>query len=200
MQLDYIARHPTVPRGARVVGLPISGYYADVPFYTEQKAFPFRQSNISEVLSAECLARNSARPYACLVASVNAAYIATPLFLWQSVFDADQLATSFPQPCTNATCADPYANLLTSSIERSFERSVHSGGFVDRCYHHCGFAPRAQDDVAALEIDGLSPLQSFALWFDELTDSSRRIAPRSTWWWQSHRHFPCDDCCPGVRQ
>ena len=197
--LDYIATHANVPRGALVVGFPISGYYADVPFYTNQKRFPFRQSNITDTLSAECLAKNSARPHACLVADVSAAYVTTPLFLWQSVYDADQLATSFPQPCTNATCADPYAKHLAASIERSFGHSKHSGGFVDGCLHHCGFAPRPQDDIAAMLIDGSNALQSFALWFDALTNSRRRTvatgASRS-WWWQSHRHFPCDDCCP----
>ena len=33
----------------RVVGFPISGYYMDVPYFTDQKAFAFEQQNMTRV-------------------------------------------------------------------------------------------------------------------------------------------------------
>jgi hypothetical protein len=61
------------PPPLRVVGLADSGFYADVPYYTDQKQFPFQAQNMSAAtLSPECLADNAAAPHRCLVAEVNA--------------------------------------------------------------------------------------------------------------------------------
>ena len=83
--VDYVSRAlETLSPSARVAGFADSGFYADVPYYTTQKQFPFHAQNASATLSPECLGANAARPWACLVAAVNAKYVRTPLFAWQS--------------------------------------------------------------------------------------------------------------------
>ena len=101
-----------LPHGnSRYSAFPISGYYLDVDFFTAQKRFPYEQSNCTATLSQECVRDQNAlsppTPWKCIVASVNAKYVRTPTYLFQSKYDADQLGTSFNPPCTNAKCADP---------------------------------------------------------------------------------------------
>ena len=118
-----LAAAGALPRGtSRYSAFPISGYYLDVDYFTDQKRFPYAQSNVSASLDARCVAEQSAAspptPHKCLVASVNARFLRTPTFVFQSKYDADQLASSFNPPCTDAVCADPYAANLSASIAR----------------------------------------------------------------------------------
>ena len=75
-----------IRRRARFAAFAISGYYMDVDFFSRQKVFPFEQSNVSAVLDARCLAAQAAAgaPHKCLVADVNAPFLRTPTFAFQS--------------------------------------------------------------------------------------------------------------------
>ena len=193
-----------LPRGtSRYSAFPISGYYLDVNYFTDQKIFPYVQSNLSASLDARCVAEQSAAspptPHKCLVASVNARFLRTPTFVFQSKYDADQLASSFNPPCTDAECADPYAANMSASITRELwggegegagGGANGNGGFVDGCWHHCGYAPGKGDDVGAIAAeDGTTPLQGFAQWY-----ASK--APGEARWTQHAPTFPCTACCP----
>merc|ERR1712060_414692 len=119
--LDYIATKlkSRLAPYARVVGFPDSGFYADVPFYSAQKLFSYHGQNASSTLSQECLHQNYLAPHLCLIAEVNAPYLHTPLFAWQSVFDADQLWNSLSPSCSSASCAKPYAQRLLNAMKNT---------------------------------------------------------------------------------
>jgi len=204
--LDYVAvRLARLAPGARVAGLADSGFYADVPFFTDQKAFPMRAQNASATLSSHCLAEHAAAPHKCLVAEVNARYVRTPLFAWQSKFDADQLASSLDPPCKDGSCADPYGAHLAAAITAGLfaPGSPAHGAFVGGCHRHCNGLPEGGDALAIASADGVTWLQHFARWYDGTApaNGTAPAQPRRAgeqWLAQQHApHFPCTACCSG---
>ena len=187
MHLDYVARSlAALAPEARVVGFADSGFYANVPFYTDQKKFPYEASNItSATLSARCVADHAEAPWECLVAEVNAPYVEAPLFAWQSKFDADQLATSFDPPCTTAACAGPYAARLLAGVRAFAAGGRGRGAFVDSCHRHCDRADPGHDvrDIAASQT---TPLRALRDWYEGATIFVAQPAPGG---------YPCDSCC-----
>jgi len=170
--LDYIAAKLAPGGGlglaprARVTGFADSGFYADVPFFTTKKAFAFQAQNASATLSQECLLQHHSAPHKCLVAEVNAPYIRTPLFAWQSKFDADQLGTSISPACKTAACADPYAAHLVRAMKDTLFRAAPAhGAFVDGCWKHCAWAPGG-GDLERISAEGVTPLWALLHWYD----------------------------------
>jgi len=67
-----------------------------------------------------------------------------------------------------------------------------NGGFIDGCWHHCGYAPGKDDDVGAIvAADGTTPLQGLAIWYAAATQPHREHAR----WEQQVPTFPCTTCC-----
>ena len=197
--LDYVAAKLAVMApGARVVGLADSGFYADVPYFTDKKAFALNVQNATATLSSSCLAEHATAPHKCLVAEVNARFLATPLFAWQSKFDADQLSSSLDPPCKDAGCADPYGAHLSAAIEVGLfaHGSPAHGAFIGGCHRHCNGLPPGGDALAIASADGTTWLQHFALWH------AGTAAPGhgGTHQWlvqQDAPNFPCAACCTG---
>ena len=83
---------------------------------------------------------------------------------------------------------------MSASIRRNvFSRTdVGSGGAVDSCWHHCGFAARSRDDAASVVFPDkyggeVTPLQALMKWW----------AGEGRVWLQNAPYgFPCDGCCP----
>ena len=94
----------TVPR---VVGFPDSGFYMDIePIFTPLKAFAVRPTgqNGSSMLAPWCRAQQRAlgeraQLEKCLIGSVVASRIETPLFGWQSEYDLDQRGCEMTKAC-----------------------------------------------------------------------------------------------------
>lgn len=197
--LDYAAaKLARLAPGARVAGLADSGFYADVPFFTDKKAFALRAQNATATLSQRCLAEHAAAPHKCLVAEVNARYVVTPLFAWQSKYDADQLASSLDPPCKDAACADPYGAHLAAAIAAALfaDGSPAHGAFVGGCHRHCDGLPPGGDALAIASADGVTWLQHLARWYTG-TGRSRRGSAHQWLVQQNARHFPCTACCSG---
>ena len=174
-------------RSPRVVGFPISGYYMDVAYFTEKKAFSFLQQNMSRVMNAQCMAALPPKDaHKCLVAEVGVRFVETPLFPWQSRYDSDQLNCEFPYPCTSAACAVPYGTRMAASIKRNLLSRTGNGIFLDGCWHHCEMPGDERSDPAHITIDGLTPLQGLHAWYMAGNGTRFQTAP----------DFPCQDCCP----
>ena len=193
-----LAASPVGAEAARFSAFPISGFYLDVDYFTSQKAFPFLQSNVSEVLPQACLTVHAAQPHKCLVGEVNAPYLESAVFAWQSKFDADQLATSFPPPgCADAACADPYARRMVASLHSTlWQNRSANGGFLEGCWQHCWDTPDPRDTVAQIAMpDGVTPLQALASWYARTPSDNGH---RKRTWEQTAPTFPCRNCCSVV--
>ena len=212
--LDYVAarlRAGLAPR-ARLVGFPDSGFYADVPFFTNKKRFPFVAQNASATLSPRCLSDHPDAPHKCLVAETNAKYIRTPLFAWQSKFDADQLSSSLDPPCAAAACALPYAKHLRAAVLEGLfgataggrrlslnasnaQRPVH-GAFLGGCLRHCNWLPKGGRIDRILQ-DGLTPFEALARWYVGTAAANAAKNAASPAWLteQDTSQFPCNNCC-----
>lgn len=185
LHLDAVAASlRAIAPNAAVAGFADSGYYADVPYYTSQKKFPFEAQNATA--DPRCLADHADRPWACLVSSVTAKYVRAPLFAWQSKFDADQLATSFAAPCENASCADPYGAALAAGLRAFAARGAAAGAFVDACHRHCDRVD-AGHDVWNISAQGTTPLVALADWFSDPRGFLVEQAPNAS--------YPCESCC-----
>ncbi|KAK7249769.1 pectin acetylesterase [Aureococcus anophagefferens] len=155
-----------------------TGYYADVPYYTTQKRFPFEAQNATAA-DPQCLADHATARGPASRSSVTAKYVRAPLFAWQSKFDADQLATSFAAPCENASCADPYGEALAAGL-RAFARRAARGAFVDACHRHCDRVD-AGHDVWNISAQGTTPLVALADWFSDPLVPRRAGAERASY-------------------
>ena len=90
-----------LPTPARVVGLADSGFYLDLDIFTPLKRFVVvpEGQNASAMLGRACKAKHSGQLEKCLIASVSAGNIQTPVFGWQSEYDLDQRGCEMTRAC-----------------------------------------------------------------------------------------------------
>jgi hypothetical protein len=186
---------------SRIGGFADSGYYLDVDYYTNQKRFVTDYQNVTALLSPACLRDYPAMPHKCLIADINARYLRTPLFAWQSKYDADQLSGSISPPCTTGVCATPYGANLSSSMHRSLFSSVPAihgdawrkrggsvpvvhGAFIDGCHRHCQYWGKIS------LVQSMSPLQALHMWYTAAQPQFTHLALE-----QDAPAYPCSNCC-----
>jgi hypothetical protein len=142
--------------------------------------------NASAMLGRKCVLQNgpTATLEKCLIASVIAADIETPLFGWQSQFDHDQRGCEMTPACAaSASCINEYGRNLSSTIRSQLlATSDRNGAFVDSCTRHCWPGSMGQ---LALQANGSTPLQALAKWY---AGSAQRE-------WSQGATFPCTQCC-----
>lgn len=103
----------------RVAAFADSGFYLDRPLFTPLKAFVVAEGghNASSMLCAQCLRANVNSTEKCLVAEVNAFYLHTPLFAWQSRYDVDQRSCEMDAVCASSpSCVEGYGTDLTDAL------------------------------------------------------------------------------------
>eukprot|EP00438_Fugacium_kawagutii_P028670 Skav214048 [mRNA] locus=scaffold2017:342017:347696:- [translate_table: standard] len=195
-----------LPRSARVVGwaqsLADSGYYMDVSMFTPLKRNVITEQNGTSLLNQdppagptfckrkECVKTFHGQEEKCLVGSVNAGYLTlvrkllkTPVFAFQSRFDADQQSCEMGPFCRlSAACVKAYAGSPTmSNLSYALKKTLQHphGYFLDSCVRHCSF-----DNLAPRNPVGISPLDAFAMWY----------AGGQSYFGQDFR-YPCPECC-----
>merc|ERR1712048_506135 len=97
----------------------------------------------------------------CLVGSVIASYLETPLFAWQSRYDVDQRGCEMTKECSRSTdCILAYGANLTAQVSKVLLSNVSRGVFLDSCSRHCVYQAPAlpMDDSSRL-----TPTQAFAV-------------------------------------
>ena len=166
------------PSNARVAGLADSGYYMDVSMFTPLKRYVVTEHNGTGLLNQECVQNFPGAEEKCLIGSVISSYLKTPLFAFQSRFDADQQGCEMSHLCRwTAACVKEYAGNLSNSLEKTLQ-SPH-GYFLDSCVRHCSF-----DDLAPQDVSGESPLRAFATWY---AGGQAQYTQKFT--------YPCSYCC-----
>jgi len=170
-----------VPSSAAVVGFADSGFYMDVPFFTDLKRFVVSPSgqNATGLLNSACLAAHH-RAEECLIAQRAVQFIRTPTFVWQSRYDADQKLCELSPACASSPqCVDAYARNLSWSIHVGLfgRHRPHHGAFIDTCERHCDDGLRLPLRVA---VSGVTPFQAFAIWHRDL-QSNQHLNKTMPW-------------------
>ena len=184
--VDYVASHPSISRTTRVSGFPQSGYFPNRGVMDDWMHFQYDSMNISRTMNQACQSHNAKVPETCIYGDVNAPFVKTPLFLWQSATDADQLGGDDLQPaCHESSCAVPFAKSMRESMNASVLQHTRNGGFVDCCHHHCG------DYHAMLSDTGFTRGEALAKWYKGSTRLFNQSAAFAA------AGFPCKSCCGG---
>lgn len=172
-----------LPAGARVTGLPDSGFYLDTPIFTPVKRFVVEGQRATGLLSPACKAAHAGEEEKCLVGDVVAPYLATPLFAWQSRYDLDQRTCEMNRTCAlSGDCVRAYGDQLTARLHECLLGNPVAGAFLDSCARHCNSVLAAPHD----DDGGLTPLQAFAAWY---------AAPAARRSYGQNATYPCHGCC-----
>lgn len=165
---------------AKVGAFVDSGYYLwrNAEYWTKPV---FAMQDEKTTLNAACVAAHPDKPWSCIVAEIVAPFVETPLFMWQSRFDENQLFDCEKLDPKNVTAVNEYGAKLLLSIRKWQTTSTHGGAFVDACSRHCGSSK-------GISAHGLSPKQAFAAWYKGLPQHKQSLHVQSA-------SYPCLDCC-----
>jgi hypothetical protein len=116
----HVDRIGALAGAARVAGMPQAGFFAEYNATctdpepgaifcnaTDQFAHLFSMANVSGSLAPACLADHAAEPWRCVRVPTAQAYVAAPLFFWQSKFDHFQLEAFLSVDCAYAQAYNP---------------------------------------------------------------------------------------------
>jgi len=190
---------------AKVTGFADSGFYLDIAaLFTSKKKFVISTpgQNASGLLNEQCKRANPGNVQRCLVGSVSAKFIQTPLFAWTSAYDHDQRGCEMTKACAASNaCINAYGKNLSLSIEAQLlGTSARNGAFIDGCSRHCWptnlgplrltaplVPPRGR--YASQAQGELNPLQAFAAWYQGQGREWRQ--PQAG----TRSGYPCAKCC-----
>jgi hypothetical protein len=147
----------------------------------------------NSALHPDCVAaQNSTSTWLCLMAEVNAPYIKTPMFVFQSQFDGFQIPIMehcSNMPCTNDNITWWGQNLVIDPINQWLQSpnavASNSVAFITSCGHHCGDGPWF-GSLQSWNRGNLTAAKVFGQW---LTDPASVAGM-----WIQNSTFPCTSC------
>ena len=190
LHLDHVASR--MPTGARVVGLPDAGYFADLPntagahvyrgFF--QAADPVWNTTAGGGTHAACLASTPPeQKWQCLMAQYVAAKTATPMFVMNAAIDVYQVQNVLQVGCVPAQCsAEQFAQMekyrvdfVASALAPALANPAN-GAWVDSCIMHeqnvyyCSGGKPGRNAYNCQgwqeeKVNGLTPQQAFLRWY-----------------------------------
>jgi hypothetical protein len=199
--LDQLAA--MMPHVPRIFGFPDSGFYMDVDMFTSLKHFVVsaKGQNATALLNPACRAAHVGQEEKCLVASVVVSSVSTPIFAWQSQYDADQRGCEMTQACADsARCVNEYGTNLTSTLKtlllglgsssagRNMKNGKKNGAFLDSCSRHCLDRTWPTGTIGT-KVGGDTPLQALAKWAAAAGSGEQRQL------WEQGAEYPCSTCC-----
>lgn len=156
-----------------------------------------------------CKTRYKGEEWKCLVADTGYAYLQTPVFMWQSRYDADQLSVEMDSGCReDSACVQKYGHELQEKVVASLKKTPLSGAFVDGCVHHCngGYDQDSRwipyRNPVPFKVNGVTPMQALQKWYLQLTDAKKQFLHSRKPVEQpvvivQPGEYPCKDCCAG---
>ena len=186
LHLDYWRSR--LPRAATVVGLADSGFFLDwkrnataAHSYDADIRWGYEATRWD--VDADC------RPAGadCAFAEHALAFVDTPVFVLQSLYDSWQLQWELgePEPVDYAAL-NAYGRDLEGRLRAAAARA---SGFVERCYHHCTTRALWTSTPA---VDGDAAGAAFTAFYRAVAAG----APTPPIRWQAGS-LPCEDCaCP----
>mmetsp|Transcript_14297 Transcript_14297/g.33918 ORF Transcript_14297/g.33918 Transcript_14297/m.33918 type:complete len:383 (+) Transcript_14297:67-1215(+) len=183
------AMRTMLPSTARVVGYADSGFFMATDAFSAKKEYLVKGHNGTALFNPECVKDHASEPHKCILASVSAAYLKTPLFAFQSRYDFDQLEGETDEACRESEqCVNNYAADLSAKLE---EHLVGPHGyFTDSCERHCwwnkGYSGVIPSSGPRDDASGLTNLRAFKTWYEGGTAAYNQAAVPS-----------CVECCHG---
>jgi len=179
-----------VPSTARVVGYADSGFFMATDAFSAKKEYLVKGHNGTALFNPECVKDHASEPHKCILASVAAAYLKTPIFAFQSRYDFDQLEGETDEACqASEACVSNYGADLTAKVEEHLV-SPH-GHFTDSCERHCWWAKGLDTPIPSSgprdDSTGLTNLRAFKAWY-EGGEAAYSQAPT----------LSCKECCHGT--
>lgn len=181
LHLDYLVSILTpYNEGAKIVGLPISGYFPDKegPFYFSSRIkWIFDNMNVMESMNHECLRHHNEKEYKCLFAPNILPFIQAPIFVIQSQYDSWQ--QSFIYALKSSLGFKNYGQRLMRKLLFTLNEDKNKkGGWIDSCSHHLFM-------FNEIKIDGLAQSEAFYSWY---TGKGEKI-------YLQNENYPCHWCC-----
>lgn len=187
-----------LPSGAKVVGLPDSGFFLDdempisdpeaagivsttVPGnYHDGMLWVFEAQNVTAGVNQACIAAHEATgdTWMCMFAEHTAPHISTPMFALQSKYDSWQAGHVLGN--NTAPLMNALGQNITTRLQTNLLANPVHGAFLDACYHHCG----AWGEI--LPIDGDEQSTAFTKFYYNITQQT---------FWNQNEVYPCDSCC-----
>jgi len=182
LHVDWWAEQ--LPKGAKVRGLPDSGFFLDynsdiagAPKYGDQMRWVFKAMNASAGVNQDCIKGNPGKEDNCYFAEHTGPFLKTPIFPLQSEYDAWQVPNILGAKSTDSALINTFGRLLTDRVTKSVLSNKANGIFLDSCYHHCG----AWNSIV---IKGFNTSAAFA----EFYDGKAAVFVQG-------QEYPCAACC-----
>jgi hypothetical protein len=185
LHADYISGlvHAVAP-SARVVAVPDSGFFMDVPDFSGNRAlwqsfaqtFAFHNATGPGSTSPACLAAKAAADqWQCVMAPYLLPFISTPLFISQSFADSWQSGAVMGLPCSPGTCKDNATEAAVEAYMAVFRLQMlaqlapalnsagRHGAYISSCFRH----GTAEYDGAWTQwlVQNQTQAQTFATWY-----------------------------------
>lgn len=153
--------------GVRVTGFIDSGFYEH---NLEAWRYIIDGHQAGSLLPKRCLSKWQGATWYCFQPSIASIHLNTPVFIWQSRYDTQMMATEVEISCrVSASCVNAYALHVLEAVIKAVEFNPHSGAFVDACPRHCwgsyvGSYWYPWEHRVEFKVDGKTPIDALASW------------------------------------
>lgn len=192
------------PSGARVVGMPDSGFFLDYQAYDGDlheydcgghyhaaMKWVFEYMDCAANVNQNCIAAHDGTgdAWKCMFAEHTAPHIVTPTFALQGAYDSWQLDCDLKSNPRDTTAVNAWGRNLTTLVEQNLlGTNKKHGVFLDSCEHHCG-------GWGQYYVNGKSQAQAFQEWYEK----GSKDLPNKGYYTQA-QEYPCTDCCTPPQQ
>eukprot|EP01125_Pyxidicula_operculata_P008327 TRINITY_DN2804_c0_g1_i1.p2 TRINITY_DN2804_c0_g1~~TRINITY_DN2804_c0_g1_i1.p2 ORF type:complete len:360 (+),score=63.23 TRINITY_DN2804_c0_g1_i1:1188-2267(+) len=170
-----------LPRTAKVVGMPDSGFFLDYETsrnYHGMMVWVFEQMNSTAGLNQRCISAHQATKdtWKCIFAEHTSPFIQTPMFPLQSQFDSWQLDNILGNN-TDVALVNKFGTILLDRVTKSLLDRAQNSIWLHSCSDHCG-------GWGNIHIEGHVMATAFQQWYDGSLHRYFQGKP-----------FPCTECC-----
>jgi len=175
---DYVKE--LVGEDKKVVMLPDGGFFLDFVGtnvdYHSQMRWVFETMNCRGGVNQKCVDFYGNDDWKCFFAEYSLPFVVTPVFLLQSKLDSWQIINILGD--TNTSSVNKYGNEVIIRLGESVLSFEKNSGFVDSCYHHCGFWNQ-------IHINNVTQSQAFYLWYNGIEKKA----------YVQDKDYMCTECC-----
>lgn len=184
-----------LPRTAKVVGLPDSGFFlaynasGPAPSFTTQMRWLYSAMNASGAVPRACAAVNAADPAVCVFAEEVVLTLNTPVFALQPQYDPAQVSGILQADASDAVAVNAYGELLSERLQSTLlSSSTHHGVFLESCFHHTRY-------WGLVVVDGDTAATAFSTWYASVGRGGGTGGGAGKRAWVQDQRYVCAACC-----
>ena len=180
LHADYIKE--SLSNQAKLVVLPDSGFFLDYvgngKNYHRDMKWVFEAMNCREGVNKKCIEfyRRKGEEWKCFFAQYTVPFVESPIFALQPIYDSWQI--DFILGTRNESLVNNYGKIVMETMNKMFLRYEKNSGFVDSCFHHCGYWNQ-------MHINNFTEADTFSLWYNDIKKTA----------FIDVKDYPCEDCC-----